>query len=40
MEEKMISIDTSTPQSTRDMWMLDNNKENQAILNPAQLMKT
>ena len=28
IEEKMIAIDTSKPQSTRDMWMLDNSKEN------------
>ena len=28
MEEKMILIDTGTPQSTRDMWVLRNNKEN------------
>ena len=26
--EKMISIDTRSPESTRDMWMLHNNKEN------------
>ena len=26
MEEKMISIDTKTPQSIRDMWILCNNK--------------
>ena len=27
MEEKMISIDTSTPQSIRDMWILRNDKK-------------
>ena len=27
MEEKMISIDTRTPQSKRDMWILHNDKK-------------
>ena len=27
MEEKMISIDTRTPQTIRDMWMLHNSKD-------------
>ena len=27
MEEKLMSIDTRTPQSISDMWMLHNNKE-------------
>ena len=27
MEEKMISIDTRTPQTIRDMWMLHNGKD-------------
>ena len=27
MEEKMISVDTRTPQSIKDMWILHNNKK-------------